>query len=205
MNGTLALSSLRLSQEGCCSLHVFAERRPSLASRLARLDGRGIREGACAAMAHSSRAGSWRSASATRTSFATRASRRRSGASSGQGTDRVRVPVRRACSVGCGHCRRSVARRVLVLAVAGFFVPDLLLRHEVQQRREAIFLDLPEALPVLALALGPASRCGRRSSSRRRDSAGPLGDGAAPGALPRPPRARARRAGGACPGVARGG
>ena len=29
-------------------------------------------------------------------------------------------------------------------AVAGFFVPDLMLRSEVKRRREAIFLDLPE-------------------------------------------------------------
>ncbi len=36
---------------------------------------------------------------------------------------------------------------VLVLAVAGFFTPDLILRAEVKRRREAIFLDLPEASP----------------------------------------------------------
>src|SRR5581483_9766338 len=43
---------------------------------------------------------------------------------------------------------------ILLLALAGFFVPDLLLRQEVRRRREAIFLDLPEAISVLALALG---------------------------------------------------
>jgi hypothetical protein len=36
---------------------------------------------------------------------------------------------------------------VLVLAVAGFFTPDLILRAEVKRRRQAIFLDLREASP----------------------------------------------------------
>jgi hypothetical protein len=42
---------------------------------------------------------------------------------------------------------------VLVLAVVGFFVPDLVLRSEAGQRKEAIFLDLPEAISVMALSL----------------------------------------------------
>lgn len=65
---------------------------------------------------------------------------------------------------------------VVLFAAAGFFVPDLLLRADVQRRREAIFLDLPEAISVLALALGAGQSLRRALELAGRDCAGPLGE-----------------------------
>ncbi|MGH2500375.1 MAG: type II secretion system F family protein, partial [Candidatus Limnocylindria bacterium] len=65
---------------------------------------------------------------------------------------------------------------LLLLALAGFFVPDLLLRSEVKRRREAIFLDLPEAIGVLALALGAGQSLRQALELAARDCAGPLGE-----------------------------
>ena len=57
---------------------------------------------------------------------------------------------------------------VVLLAIAGSFVPDLLLRQQVKQRREAIFLDLPEMIAVLSLSLG-AGQSLRQALERRLD------------------------------------
>ena len=70
-----------------------------------------------------------------------------------QGARGARRAVRRAASYHAASGRLPSAAVLLLLAVAGFFVPDLMLRSEVKRRREAIFLDL-EAIAVLALALG---------------------------------------------------
>jgi hypothetical protein len=43
---------------------------------------------------------------------------------------------------------------LLLLAVGGFFFSDVLLRREIKQRHEQLFLDLPELISVLALAHG---------------------------------------------------
>ena len=64
---------------------------------------------------------------------------------------------------------------VVLLAIAGFFVPDLLLRQQVKQRREAIFLDLPEAISVLSLSLGAGQSLRQALELAGRDCAGPLG------------------------------
>lgn len=40
---------------------------------------------------------------------------------------------------------------LLAVAVAGFFTPDLALHVDARRRREAIFLDLPDAVAVLSL------------------------------------------------------
>jgi tight adherence protein C len=65
---------------------------------------------------------------------------------------------------------------VLVLAIAGFFVPDLVLRSEAQQRREALFLDLPEAVSVMALSLRAGQSLRQALELAARDCQGPLGD-----------------------------
>jgi len=65
---------------------------------------------------------------------------------------------------------------VLVLAVAGFFLPDLVLRSEAQQRREALFLDLPEAVSVMALSLRAGQSLRQALELAARDCRGPLGD-----------------------------
>jgi tight adherence protein C len=65
---------------------------------------------------------------------------------------------------------------LLLLVLAGFFAPDLLLRAEVKRRREAIFLDLPEAIAVLALALGAGQSLRQALELAARDCPGPLGE-----------------------------
>lgn len=63
---------------------------------------------------------------------------------------------------------------ILLLALAGFFVPDLVIRQEVRRRREAIFLDLPEAISVLALSLGAGQSLRQALELAARDCGGPL-------------------------------
>jgi tight adherence protein C len=64
---------------------------------------------------------------------------------------------------------------VVLLAIVSSFVPDLLLRQRVKERREAIFLDLPEAISVLSLSLGAGQSLRQALELAGRDCAGPLG------------------------------
>lgn len=64
---------------------------------------------------------------------------------------------------------------VVLLAAGGFFVPDLVLRQQVKQRREAIFLDLTEAIAVLSLSLGAGQSLRQALELAGRDCSGPLG------------------------------
>jgi tight adherence protein C len=77
-------------------------------------------------------------------------------------------------SATVGHLPSPVM--VLALAVVGFFVPDLVLRSEAGQRREAIFLDLPEAISVMALSLRAGQSLRQALELAARDCEGPLGD-----------------------------
>ncbi len=65
---------------------------------------------------------------------------------------------------------------VLILAVVGFFVPDLALRTEARERREALFLDLPEAVSVMALSLRAGQSLRQALELAAHDCQGPLGD-----------------------------
>jgi tight adherence protein C len=65
---------------------------------------------------------------------------------------------------------------VLILAVAGFFVPDLMLRSWARERREALFLDLPEAVSVMALSLRAGKSLRQALELAARDCGGPLGE-----------------------------
>jgi tight adherence protein C len=65
---------------------------------------------------------------------------------------------------------------LVLLAVGGFFLPDLLLRQEVKQRREQLFLDLPELISVLALALGAGQSLRRALELAARECDGALAD-----------------------------
>jgi tight adherence protein C len=65
---------------------------------------------------------------------------------------------------------------VLALAFAGFFLPDLALRAETKQRREALFLDLPDALAVMALSLRAGQSLRQALELAARDCEGVLGD-----------------------------
>ena len=64
---------------------------------------------------------------------------------------------------------------LLVLAVGGFFAPDLALRADVRRGREAIFLDLPEAISIMSLALGAGKSLRGALELAAKDSPGPLG------------------------------
>jgi tight adherence protein C len=64
---------------------------------------------------------------------------------------------------------------VVLLAIGGSFVPDIWLRQQVKQRREAIFLDLPEAIAVLSLSLGAGQSLRQALELAGRDCTGPLG------------------------------
>jgi Flp pilus assembly protein TadB len=65
---------------------------------------------------------------------------------------------------------------LLVLAVFGFSLPDLALRMEAKQRREALLMDLPDALAVMALSLGAGQSLRRALGLAAQDCQGPLGE-----------------------------
>jgi tight adherence protein C len=65
---------------------------------------------------------------------------------------------------------------LVALAAAGFFLPDLGLREQVKRRREAIFLELPDALAMMGLALGAGQSLRQALELAARDCRGPLGD-----------------------------
>ncbi|MGH2944650.1 MAG: hypothetical protein ACRDLN_17955 [Solirubrobacteraceae bacterium] len=71
--------------------------------------------------------------------------------------------------------RLMPAGLLLVLVLTGFFVPDLALRTDVRRNREAIFLDLPEAISVMALALGAGKSLRQALGLAAQDCPGPLG------------------------------
>lgn len=63
---------------------------------------------------------------------------------------------------------------LVILAIAGSFVPDLALRQEVRRRHEAIFLDLPEVIAIIGLALRAGQSLRQAVELAARDSRGPL-------------------------------
>jgi tight adherence protein C len=174
MNAVLLLSSACLVAGGLALAFAHVFRRPSLATRLARAEG---------AAPECERLGvelpSW--VSGVRTSF-----ERELRQAGGRKTlarflvDKLLV----ACAVplvlllpyAAAVGRLPGAGVLLLLAVAGFFLPDLMLRSEVKRRREAIFLDLPEAISVLALALGAGQSLRQALELAARDCHGPLGE-----------------------------
>jgi hypothetical protein len=72
-----------------------------------------------------------------------------------------------------GHAPQPVV--LGLLAVGGSFLPDLLLRERARRRREAIFLDLPEAIAILTLALGAGESLHHALELAAREVEGPLG------------------------------
>jgi tight adherence protein C len=72
--------------------------------------------------------------------------------------------------------RLPSAAVVLALAVIGFFLPDLALRSEIKGRREALFLDLPEALAVMTLSLSAGQSLRQALELAARDCEGVLGE-----------------------------
>jgi tight adherence protein C len=93
-----------------------------------------------------------------------------------KGIATVSLPLILLAPYGAALHRLPPLLVLLVLAVAGFFIPDLLLREEVKRRRERIFLDLPDALSMMALALGAGQSLRQALELAARDCGGPLGN-----------------------------
>jgi Flp pilus assembly protein TadB len=177
MNGTLALSSLALIAGGLLlAHHALTRRRPSLVARLARVEGHSA--GAPAPPLGQVVPPAWLARLGERYS----AELRRAGGEK---------PLRRFLAekallafatpfvvlvpYASATARPPSLALVLLLAIAGSFVPDVALRQQAKRRRETIFLDLPEVLSVLALALGAGQSLRRALELAAKDTPGPLG------------------------------
>jgi tight adherence protein C len=87
----------------------------------------------------------------------------------------IAAPVILALPYATASGHLPSAPLLLLLAAAGCFVPDLVLRGEAKRRRETIFLDLPEALAILALSLRAGQSLRQALELAARDCPGPLG------------------------------
>jgi len=176
MNTTLLLSSVSFVIGGLLLVaHVLAERREPLAVRLARVEGRlgelgtrsaalqlpdwlvGLRESYERDLRHAGGEKTLRRFLAEKALLA------------------FAAPFVVLAPYATATARMPSLALVVLLAIAGSFVPDLLLRQQVKQRREAIFLDLPEAISVLSLSLGAGQSLRQALELAGRDCAGPLG------------------------------
>jgi tight adherence protein C len=177
VNTTLFLSSVALVVGGLLLVvHVLAARREPLAIRLARVEGREQTNGGLytSGLAFPD----WLAGVRERYELALR---RAGGAKTlrrllgEKALLAFAAPFVVLAPYAAATARAPTPALVLLLAVAGFFVPDLVLRQQMRQRREAIFLDLPEAISVLALALGAGQSLRQALELAGRDCAGPLG------------------------------
>ena len=176
MNTTLLLSSVSLVLGGLLLVwHVLAGRREPLAVRLARVEGRldelgphgatlqlpgllvGLRESYVRDLR---RAGGEKTLRRFLVDKALLASA---------------APFVALAPYAAATTRMPSLALVVLLAIGGSFVPDLCLRQQVKQRREAIFLDMPEAIAVLSLSLGAGQSLRQALELAGRDCAGPLG------------------------------
>ena len=177
MNTALFLSSLCLVSGGLVLAYAYLVRRPSLAARLARAEGADTGEplGHVVAGALPSRL------SGLRASYA-RDLRQAGGHKAlarflaHKALVALAVPLVVVLPYAAAAGRLPSAAVLLLLALAGFFLPDLALRSEVKRRREAIFLDLPEAIAVLVLALGAGQSLRQALELAAHDCRGPLGE-----------------------------
>jgi tight adherence protein C len=177
VNTALLVSSACLVAGGLLLAHAYASRRPALAIRLARATG--SREGSPGGRRIALELPIW--VAALRASY----ERHLRQAGDRKTLSRffaekalvaVAVPLVLLLPYAAATGRLPSAGVLLLLAAAGFFVPDLTLRSEIKRRREAIFLDLPEAISVLALALGAGQSLRQALELAARDCPGPLGE-----------------------------
>jgi len=176
MNTTLLLSSISLVLGGLLLVvHVLAGRREPLAVRLARVEGRldelgvhgatlqlpgflvGLRESYVRDLRRAGGEKSLRRFLAEKALLA------------------FAAPFVVLAPYAAATTRLPSLALVVLLAIGGSFVPDLWLRQQVKQRREAIFLDLPEAIAVLSLSLGAGQSLRQALELAGRDCTGPLG------------------------------
>ena len=177
MNAVLLFSSVCFVTGGLVLGHVYLVRRPTLTNRLARA------EGVAASASVRERSGVELPSRLAGVRTAYERDLRQAG---GRKTftrffmEKLLVacatPVVLLLPYVAAAGRLPSAAALLVPAVAGFFFPDLLLRSEVRRRREAIFLDLPEAIAVLALALRAGQSLRQALELAARDCSGPLGE-----------------------------
>ena len=176
MNTTLLLSSVSFVIGGVLLVvHVLAGRREPLVVRLARVEGR---IGELGAHGSTLQLPGWL--------VGLRASYERDLRRAGGGKTLRRFAADKAllafaapfvvfAPYAAATGRLPSLALVVLLAIGGSFVPDLLLRQQAKQRREAIFLDLPEAFAVLSLSLGAGQSLRQALELAGRDCAGPLG------------------------------
>jgi Flp pilus assembly protein TadB len=176
MNTTLLLSSISLVLGGLLLVvHVLAGRREPLAVRLARVEGRlgelgthgatlelpgvlvGLRESYARDLRRAGGEKTLRRFLADKALLA------------------FAAPFVVLAPYAAATTRLPSLALVVLLAIGGSFVPDLWLRQQVKQRREAIFLDLPEAIAVLSLSLGAGQSLRQALELAGRDCSGPLG------------------------------
>ena len=177
MNAALVLSSASLLAGGLLLAYGYAFRRPTLVVRLARSEG----------LDSSNPFGRSRALELPSWISGLRASYERDLRQAGgrktlsrflghKALVALAVPLVALLPYAAAIGRLPSAGVLLLLAVAGFFAPDLMLRSDVKRRREAIFLDLPEAISVLALSLGAGQSLRQALELAARDCRGPLGE-----------------------------
>ncbi len=179
MNAVLLLSSACLVAGGLLLAYAYAFRRPALAVRLARAEGLSTGRVAACGLGLGLETPAW--LSGLRASYE-RDLRQVGGRKTlarflaHKALVALAVPLVALLPYAAASGRLPSAGVLLLVALAGFFVPDLMLRSEVKRRREAIFLDLPEAIAVLALALGAGQSLRMALELAARDCPGALGE-----------------------------
>jgi tight adherence protein C len=178
VSGALVASGIALVGGGLLlTYHAVASRRPSLATRLARVDGHQP-PGDSLGLDSSREVPPW---VARIGSYYARELRQAGDRKSSRqllahkALLAFATPFVVLAPYGALAARAPSLPLVLLLAVGGSFIPDVALRREGRRRREAIFLDLPEALSVLALALGAGQSLRRALELAAGDVHGPLG------------------------------
>lgn len=176
MSAALVLSSACLVLGGLTLGYAYTRRRPTLGVRLAHAEGISASE---AESGLEITAPSW--LSRVRVSYE-RELRKTGGRKTvtrllgHKALVAFAVPLVALLPYAAATGRLPSAGVLLLLAIGGFFVPDLVLRSEVKRRNESIFLDLPEAISVLALALGAGQSLRQALELAARDTPGALGE-----------------------------
>jgi tight adherence protein C len=179
MNAALALSSLCLVIGGLLLTHwVLSSRRPALTTRLARAEGVDQRAPGTLRLRAPVNAPAW--LAGILGGYERDLRRAGDGKTLGRLLGEkallaVAVPLVPLMPYAAATGRLLPAGLMLLLALTGFFLPDLALRTDVRRNREAIFLDLPEAIAVMALALGAGKSLRQALELAAQDCSGPLG------------------------------
>jgi tight adherence protein C len=179
MNAALVLSSLCLVVGGLLLAHwVLSSRRPALTTRLARAEGADQPAPGTLRLHVPVTAPAW--LAGILGGYERDLRRAGDGKTLGRLLGEkallaVAVPLVPLMPYAAATGRLMPAGLLLVLALTGFFLPDLALRTDVRRHREAIFLDLPEAIAVLALALGAGKSLRQALELAAQDCHGPLG------------------------------